>query len=216
MKILNLYAGIGGNRKLWGDEHEITAVEWDEQRAAVYADLFPHDTVIVGDAHQYLLDHYKEFGFIWSSPPCPSHSKIRNEALVGSGKAAAIYPDMKLWQEIIFLQHFAPGLYCVENVDPYYKVFIPAQKVDRHLFWTNFIIASYKPRKTVDMGNSAIGNLKASLGMDDLKLTRMDTYRKRQTLRNCVHPTLGKHILDCALGVQAQPLLIPYKQEALI
>ena len=27
MKILNLYAGIGGNRKLWGDEHEITAVE---------------------------------------------------------------------------------------------------------------------------------------------------------------------------------------------
>lgn len=29
MKILNLYAGIGGNRKLWtpnGDEHDITAV----------------------------------------------------------------------------------------------------------------------------------------------------------------------------------------------
>ena len=27
MKILNLYAGIGGNRKLWGDEHEVVAVE---------------------------------------------------------------------------------------------------------------------------------------------------------------------------------------------
>ena len=27
MKILNLYSGIGGNRKLWGDEHEVTAVE---------------------------------------------------------------------------------------------------------------------------------------------------------------------------------------------
>jgi DNA (cytosine-5)-methyltransferase 1 len=27
MRILNLYAGIGGNRKLWGDDHEITAVE---------------------------------------------------------------------------------------------------------------------------------------------------------------------------------------------
>ena len=26
-EILNLYAGIGGNRKLWGDEHEITAIE---------------------------------------------------------------------------------------------------------------------------------------------------------------------------------------------
>lgn len=27
MKILNLYAGIGGNRKLWGDDHEVTVVE---------------------------------------------------------------------------------------------------------------------------------------------------------------------------------------------
>lgn len=27
MKILNLYAGIGGNRKLWGNNNEITAVE---------------------------------------------------------------------------------------------------------------------------------------------------------------------------------------------
>ena len=27
MRILNLYAGIGGNRKLWGEEHEVTAVE---------------------------------------------------------------------------------------------------------------------------------------------------------------------------------------------
>jgi hypothetical protein len=27
MRILNLYAGIGGNRALWGDEHEVTAIE---------------------------------------------------------------------------------------------------------------------------------------------------------------------------------------------
>lgn len=31
MKILNLYAGIGGNRKLWGDIHHITAVELDPE-----------------------------------------------------------------------------------------------------------------------------------------------------------------------------------------
>ncbi|MFA5299721.1 MAG: hypothetical protein WC389_16170 [Lutibacter sp.] len=31
MKILNLYAGIGGNRKLWGNNLEITAVEWELQ-----------------------------------------------------------------------------------------------------------------------------------------------------------------------------------------
>jgi len=73
MKILNLYCGIGGNRKLWGDEHEITAVEHDPNIAKIYQDFFPNDKMIVGDAHQYLLDHYKEFDFIWSSPPCPSH-----------------------------------------------------------------------------------------------------------------------------------------------
>lgn len=33
MKILNLYAGIGGNRKLWGDQHEITAVELNREIA---------------------------------------------------------------------------------------------------------------------------------------------------------------------------------------
>lgn len=66
LKILNLYAGIGGNRKLWGDDHEVTAVENVQAIADIYAQLFPNDTVIVGDAHQYLLDHHKEFDFIRS------------------------------------------------------------------------------------------------------------------------------------------------------
>lgn len=35
MKILNLYAGIGGNRKLWGDDHEITAVEIESKIASI-------------------------------------------------------------------------------------------------------------------------------------------------------------------------------------
>ena len=74
MKILNLYAGIGGNRKLWGDEHEITAVEWDEKIAKIYQDFFPKDKVLVEDAHDYLLKHFEKYDFIWSSPPCPTHS----------------------------------------------------------------------------------------------------------------------------------------------
>ena len=82
MKILNLYAGIGGNRKLWGNEHEITAVEINPQIAKIYQDFFPNDTVIVADAHQYLLEHYKEFDFIWSSPPCPTHSRIRKVIII--------------------------------------------------------------------------------------------------------------------------------------
>lgn len=96
MKILNLYAGIGGNRKLWGDEHEVTAVENVSDVAEVYQKLFPKDKVIVADAHQYLIDHHTEFDFIWSSPPCPTHS-VTNHFLKGQGIFR--YPDMKLWQE---------------------------------------------------------------------------------------------------------------------
>ncbi len=46
MKILNLYAGIGGNRAIWGNNHEITAVELDPEIAKAYLDRFPSDTVI--------------------------------------------------------------------------------------------------------------------------------------------------------------------------
>jgi len=38
MKIYNGYAGIGGNRKLWGPEHEITAVELNPDIAKIYQD----------------------------------------------------------------------------------------------------------------------------------------------------------------------------------
>ena len=65
MKILNLYAGIGGNRKLWGDEHEVTAIEINPEIAGIYKYNFPNDNVIVTDSHQYLLQHYTEFDFIW-------------------------------------------------------------------------------------------------------------------------------------------------------
>ena len=50
MKILNLYAGIGGNRKLWGNEHEITSVEFNEKIANQYHKLYPNDKIIVADA----------------------------------------------------------------------------------------------------------------------------------------------------------------------
>jgi len=75
-KVLNLYACLGGNRLLW-DNCDVTAVELDPELARLYSERFPNDTVIIADAHEYLLQHYKEFDFIWSSPPCPTHSKAR-------------------------------------------------------------------------------------------------------------------------------------------
>ena len=53
MKILNLYAGVGGNRKMWDNKHEVTAVENDPEIAKIYHDQFPNDKVIVSDAHKY-------------------------------------------------------------------------------------------------------------------------------------------------------------------
>ena len=185
MKILNLYAGIGGNRKLWGDEHEVTAVEYDEKIAEVYRKSFPKDQVIIGDAHEYLLKHHKEFDFIWSSPPCPTHS-VCNNFLYAQG--CIRYPDMKLWQEIVFLKRFSKVPFVVENVKPYYDVFIPAQNIGRHLFWANFDISGYEG-KFLSVGR--FGPVKSS------KTGRTD--EKSKVKRNCVEPEIGLHVLKCAL-----------------
>ena len=135
-KVLNLYACLGGNRYKWTD-CEVTAVELDQEAARLYQERFPNDIVIVADAHQYLLDHYKEFDFIWTSPPCPSHSRAR---FARKNTTSAIYPDLKLYEEVLFLENWFEGKYCVENVIPYYEPLIPAQKRGRHLYWTNFIL----------------------------------------------------------------------------
>lgn len=211
MKILNLYAGIGGNRKLWGD-HDITAIEYKQEIADIYHDFFPKDKVIVGDAHKYLLDHFEEFDFIWASPPCPSHSRIRNEAGLGAKGVKPCYPDMKLYQEIIFLQHQFKmntnkfrGKYVVENVIPYYKPLIPAQELNRHLFWTNFLIVP------VQFDVEQHENIMYITGKEkvfDVDVSKYQIRDKQKILKNMVNLLLGKHILDCAMGVHPQQILL--------
>lgn len=147
MKVLNLYSCLGGNRLLWED-CEVTAVELDPELARMYQERFPNDKVIVTDAHQYLIDHYKEFDFIWSSPPCPTHSKLAI-AMKNKDNYKKNYPDMKLYQEIIFLDNYFNGKYCVENVVPYYEPLISAKKRGRHLYWTNFNLPNIIGRKNV-------------------------------------------------------------------
>jgi DNA (cytosine-5)-methyltransferase 1 len=193
MKILNLYAGIGGNRKLWGDDHEITAVEYDADIARVYGDLYPGDKIVVDDAHEYLLNHFKEFDFIWSSPPCQSHSRIRQVIGVAHRNYPAVFADMKLYQEIIFLQHNFKGQWIVENVRPYYEPLIkPTTQLHRHLIWSNLDIPQTEFRK-YNMRNMGISQLSEVAGVD---LTAYKLSDKRQVLRNCVLPELGKHVFD--------------------
>lgn len=211
-KVLNLYAGIGGNRKLWEDV-EVTAIELNPDIAKIYQDFFPDDKVIVTDAHQYLLDHYDDgWDFIWLSPPCPTHSKIRNVAGVGSRQEKPIYPDMRLYEEIIFLQQIFhssgcefTGKYCVENVVSYYEPLIKPQLSGRHYLWANFIIGDADVGKVPEMIRSSAKRLSKFYGFDISKygFKPMD---ERRCLRNCIHPELGKYIFDCAFKFQQQKI----------
>ena len=215
MKILNLYACLGGNRYKWGDEHDITAVEWDEELAKLYQERFPNDKVIVADAHKYLLDHYKEFDFIWSSPPCPTHSRARG----WNTKVETKYPDMKLYEEIILLETVSKGekprykgKYVVENVIPYYDPLIPAQKRGRHLYWCNFKL----PINIGERKNPHIGGGKNEV--DAFSVFHNSDFRKykgkqpmNKIARNLVDYEAGKTILDTALGILNKPQ--PQQQE---
>ncbi len=195
MKILICYAGIGGNRKLWGESHEITAVELNEDVAKIYQDLFPNDKVVVADAHKYLLQHYKEFDFIWSSPPCPTHSRT-NHFL--KAQKEIDYPDMQLYQEIIFLKHFFKGKFAIENVIPYYKPLIyPTVEIHRHFFWSNFPI--YKVNLKEDR---VIKDVQGNSIIYGFNLKNYKIANKRQILRNLVNPKIGKYILNTAMNIQ--------------
>jgi len=194
MKILNLYAGIGGNRKLWDEvrgDLEITAIELYPKIAKIYQDFFPKDKVIITDAHQYLLEHFKEFDFIWSSPPCQSHSSFRKNICVRFHSTKAIYPEMTLWQEIIFLKYHAKN-WVVENVKPYYEPLIkPDFILQRHYFWGNKKIPE-KKFGTDLIRKSQIPQLQQMHGFD---LSGYKLENKRQILRNCVNPKIGQYIL---------------------
>lgn len=197
-KVLNAYAGLGGNRKLW-EGCDVTAIELDPRIAAVYQRLHPNDTVIVGDAHEYILENFDKFDFIWSSPPCPTHSRMMKATRHNLKR----YPDMKLYQEIILLQHFFKGDWVVENVKPYYDMLIPGKLMGRHMFWSNFSFEHFdvaRPKGFINKANLAGKKaLMDWLGIHyEENIYYGNNHCPAQILRNCVHPLVGEHIFKSA------------------
>ena len=197
-RVLNLYAGLGGNRKLWSDA-AVTAIENDTKIAAAYRRLYPDDVVVEADAHQYLLTNFGDFDFIWSSPPCQSHTRF-----IRTGRnRKPLYPDFKLYEEIVFLSHNFGGSWVVENVVPYYTPLVkPSQRIGRHLFWSNFNI------DRVELGDipgtfkhdtlSKLKVLQDWLGIDAGEtIYYKGNHCPAQVYRNCVHPFIGSHVYNC-------------------
>ena len=215
MKIFNGFSGIGGNRTLWGNEHEITACDTNEERLEIYHQRFPNDEIEEQDAYQYYEDHYQEFDLAWFSPPCPTHSKLR---LMNQNKK--LIPDMKLYGLIIFCQYFCPGKYVIENVQGYYNPLItPNSTISRHYWWTNIKIPfkEFPIPKQFNTKRTYIANngktFTRNRGHREMPLKQLYKFKqvdpillqnysgnKTKLLRDCVDPRVGKYILDCILG----------------
>lgn len=203
-KILNLYACLGGNRYKWDEcgDIEVTAVEWDAELARLYQERFPNDKVIVADAHQYLLENFKEFDFIWSSPPCPSHSRVRfGQANSERENYKPVFPDMTLYQEIIFLDNYFSGKYVVENVIPFYEPLIAAQKRGRHLYWCNFKLPNDLNGRPQPKGFITTGSKPNEVFHDIDLSTYKGEQRKDKIACNLVDYEVGLTILKTALNI---------------
>jgi DNA (cytosine-5)-methyltransferase 1 len=208
IKVLNLYACLGGNRYKWNevkDDIQVTAVERDPELAKLYQERFPNDEVIVADAHQYLLENFQDYDFIWSSPPCPTHSKVR-VTQKNRENFEHKYPDMKLYEEIIFLQNFFKGKFVVENVVPYYQPLIPGNKRGRHIYWTNFNIPNdLKGRKgSSGLMNGINNEIEQWCEFHDYDFYKYKGDQRRDKIaRNLVDYEAGKSIFQTALGIES-------------
>ena len=202
VRVLNLYACLGGNRYKWDEvaNIEVTAVEWDEEFAKLYQERFPKDTVIVADAHEYLLKNYMNFDFIWTSPPCPSHSRVRFSQK-NRENCDAVYPDFKLYEEVVLLDNYFEGKYVVENVIPFYEPLIPAKKRGRHLYWCNFNLPNELNGRPQPKGFIETGSKPNEIFHEIDLSSYKGEQRKDKIACNLVDYEVGKIIFATAMGV---------------
>lgn len=197
MKVLNLFAGLGGNRKFWDDvarekgvSIEVTAVEFDPEIAKAYAKRYPNDNVIVGDAWDYAAKNYLDFDFIWASPPCQSHSRL-NFCNNSRNEATRVLPDFRLYELISYLKTFCKRAFVIENVVPYYEPLIkPSAEIGRHYFWSSFAL---------DETNTPTFRVIKHVKNADFKDFSLDEFKiknKRQAIRNEVDYEIGKKIFE--------------------
>ena len=202
LKILNLFAGLGGNRKFWGDvarergvSIEVTAVEFDSEIAKAYAKRYPNDNVIVCDAWDYAAKNYLDFDFIWASPPCQTHSRLNIANNIRNDRTKRL-PDFRLYELIVYLKYFCKKAFVVENVVPFYEPLIkPTAEIGRHYFWANFDLFFLH-----DPNFRLVSKTKVSDFMD-LDLSEFKIKNKRQAIRNEVDYEIGKKIFERFLNV---------------
>lgn len=205
MKILNLFAGLGGNRRTWSS-HEITAVDFNPKIVNIYKKLYPNDLIIEKDVFDYLQEiDLLEYDFIWSSPPCQSHSHM--QVFTKNGRKAKLPMINQVLGLALWLKKYYPGPFVVENVVPWYGI-LKTNKlftvvIDRHLFYSNFKILP----KSFDKGNNRHGSIGGIMResreylmnkhhlpnwiLEDLS----GVHDKDQIIRNCVDSKIGDYVL---------------------
>jgi len=185
---------------LWPSGHQITAVELDPSVAGAYAKMFPLDNVVKADAHSFLLNNFEDFDFIWSSPPCPTHSKAQILNCKGKGQSPK-YIDCQLWQEIILLKTFYRGVFAVENVVTYYEPLVkPSFKQGRHYYWTSSADkpAYKKEEHAVLRLRKSVNELIEQYGLP--KSILEDVKDIRRCLRRMLNPKQGLEVFAMLTG----------------